>query len=202
MQDLIIEIVDAYGYLGVCFLLVLENVFPPIPAEVILTFGGFMTTCTDMTVFGTIAFATIGSAIGALILYWVGVNLTPERLGRVLESKIFRRLGFGRKDIEKTMSWFKKYGNKAILFGRCVPIVRSLVSIPAGMTEIKMPLFLLYRVIGSTIWNTLLVCLGAVLGASWEAVLYYLEQYSHLVLLGLGGIAVVLIFLHRRKKRR
>ena len=193
MRDLMVLIMNTYGYPGICFLIAVENIFPPIPSEVILTFGGFMTTYTRLTVPGVVIFSTIGSLIGALVLYRVGLALTPGKLEKLMKSKMFRRLGFERKDVEKTLAWFEKHGKKAILFGRCIPIVRSLISVPAGMAEISMPLFLTYTTIGSTVWNILLVSLGAALGASWESILFYLNRYSLFVkILLLFGIAALI----------
>lgn len=190
IQDLLISIMNSCGYLGVCLLIAVENIFPPIPSEVILTFGGFMTTYTALTVPGVVLFSTIGSLIGALVLYRVGMALNPERLGRVMESKLFRRLGFEKGNMEKTLSSFERHGKKMILFGRCVPIIRSLVSVPAGMADMNLVIFLIYTAIGSTIWNILLVFLGAALGASWETILIYTKRYSNVVrillLLGVG----------------
>ena len=193
MQELMIHIMDTYGYLGVCFLIAIENIFPPIPSEVILTFGGFMTTYTRMNVPGVVIFSTLGSTIGALVLYWVGLFLTPERLARFSKSKLFKWLGFDKEEVERSMRWFEQKGKKAILFGRCVPIIRSLVSVPAGMAQVPMPIFLFYTVIGSTVWNILLVSLGALLGASWDTVLVYLEQYAAVIRVLLVGGAVVWI---------
>lgn len=181
MQDVIVQIMDKFGYLGVCFLIAIENIFPPIPSEVILTFGGFMTTYSRLTVPGVIIFSTLGSTIGALVLYWIGTALTPGRLETLTKGKLFHVLGFEKEDVEKTIRWFDKRGKKAILFGRCIPIIRSLVSIPAGMAQINMPIFLTYTMIGSTIWNILLVSLGAILGASWETVLIYMAKYSAVI---------------------
>lgn len=178
MQELIIQIMNQFGYLGVCFLIAIENIFPPIPSEVILTFGGFMTTYTRLTVPGVIIFSTLGSTIGAVVLYWIGTALTPQRLEALTKGKAFRVLGFEKEDVEKTIGWFDRHGKKAILFGRCIPIIRSLVSVPAGMAQIQMPVFLAYTMIGSTIWNILLVSLGAILGASWEVVAVYIGKYS------------------------
>lgn len=191
MQELMIHIIDSYGYLGVCFLIAIENIFPPIPSEVILTFGGFMTTYTRLNVPGVVIFSTLGSTIGALVLYGVGLSLTPERLARFSKQRWFKLLGFDIEEIAQTMKWFEQKGKKAILFGRCVPIIRSLVSIPAGMAQVPMPVFLLYTVIGSTVWNILLVSLGAMLGASWETVLVYLERYAAVIRVLLIGIAAV-----------
>lgn len=178
MQDLLIYIINTYGYLGVCFLIAAENIFPPIPSEVILTFGGFMTTYTRLTVPGVIIFSTIGSVIGALVLYRVGMELNQERIEKLCGTRLFRFLGFEREDVERTLLWFERHGKKAVLFGRCVPIIRSLVSVPAGMAEMNFPLFMAYTVAGSTVWNLVLVSLGAWLGASWETVLPYMKRYS------------------------
>lgn len=178
MQDVIVQIMNQFGYLGICFLIAVENMFPPIPSEVILTFGGFMTTYTRLTVWGVIIFSTLGSTIGAILLYWVGTALNPERLAALTERRGMGTLGFELEDVEKTLGWFGKHGRKAVLFGRCVPIIRSLISIPAGMAGMNMPIFLLYTMIGSTVWNILLVSLGAALGASWDRVLMYIEKYA------------------------
>ena len=115
MQEVLTYMMNTFGYLGVCFLIAIENIFPPIPSEVILTFGGFMTTYTRLTVPGVIVFSTIGSLIGALILYRVGLELNRERLGRVMESRMFQRLGFEKSDVEKTIAAFDKHGKKAVL---------------------------------------------------------------------------------------
>lgn len=201
MQEVLTYMMNTFGYLGVCFLIAIENIFPPIPSEVILTFGGFMTTYTRLTVPGVIVFSTIGSLIGALILYRVGMELNRERLGRMMESRMFRRLGFEKSDVEKTIAAFEKHGKKAVLFGRCIPIIRSLVSVPAGMAQMNLSVFLFYTTIGSTAWNVLLVSLGAALGASWETILVYLNRYSGVVrLLLIVGGGMLLVRMIRRKK--
>lgn len=204
MQDMIVQIMNQFGYIGVCFLIAVENIFPPIPSEVILTFGGFMTTYTRLTVPGVIIFSTLGSTIGAILLYWAGTALNQERLEKLLNGRAMRILGFEKEDVEKTLKWFDKHGKKAILFGRCVPIIRSLVSIPAGMAGINMPVFLTYTMIGSTIWNIFLVSLGAILGASWEVVLVYIQKYAAFIKAALiiGALYLIIRFVLRRIKRR
>lgn len=205
MQEVLTYMMNTFGYLGVCFLIAIENIFPPIPSEVILTFGGFMTTYTRLTVPGVIVFSTIGSLIGALIIYRIGMELNRERLGHVMESRMFRRLGFEKTDVEKTIAAFERHGKKAVLFGRCIPIVRSLVSVPAGMAQMNLTVFLFYTTIGSTVWNVLLVSLGAALGASWETILVYLNRYSgavRLVLLAGGGVFLVRMIKRKKDKTR
>lgn len=200
MREVMIYIMNTYGYLGVCFLIAVENIFPPIPSEVILTFGGFMTTYTRLTVPGVIIFSTIGSTIGALVLYRIGMELTPDKLEKLTKGKLFHMLGFEKEDVEETVGWFERHGKKAVLFGRCIPIIRSLVSVPAGMAQMQIPLFLAYTIIGSTVWNIILVSLGAALGASWETVLVYLNRYSSVVRLMLVAGGIILIFRCVKKK--
>lgn len=202
MQEAIVEIMNRFGYMGICFLITVENLFPPIPSEVILPFGGFMTTYTNLSVWGVVFFSTIGSTVGALILYRLGKLITPQKLEGLLSTKACKALGFQREDVQRTVSWFEKKGKKAVLFGRCVPIIRSLVSIPAGMADMELPLFFIYTVIGSTVWNVLLVSLGAMLGASWSLVLTWLAAYAKVTKALLwGGIAVGIFLLWKGKRR-
>lgn len=201
MQETVIYIMDSFGYLGLCLLIALENLFPPIPSEAILPFAGFMTTYTRMTVVGAIIFATLGSCIGALILYWIGSILMPQNLNRLFEDKKVKRFGFKQKDVEKTIKWFEKCGKKAVLFGRCVPIIRSLISIPAGMTKMKFSIFFLYTIIGSAIWNTVLIYLGAMLGASWGKVMVYVGKYSEIIQIILITAVVVYLWKYIKKVR-
>ena len=198
MQEWIIHVMDVYGYLGICALIALENIFPPIPSEVILTFGGFMTTYTRLSVLGVVIFATLGSLIGAVVLYGIGACLTSEKLVEWTDKRGLQKLGFAFHRIEKAIKCFENYGKKAIFFGRCVPIVRSLISIPAGMSKTPFGLFLVWKAAGSFIWNGVLVSLGAALGASWEKVLVYVERYSMVI----GILASVVFFICLLYKRR
>lgn len=201
MQEFIIEVMNRFGYMGICFLITVENLFPPIPSEIILPFGGFMTTYTNLSVWGVIFFSTIGSTVGALLLYRLGRFFTPQKLERMLNTKVCKMLGFKKDDVQKTVDWFDKKGKKAVLFGRCVPIIRSLVSIPAGMAGMELTLFLFYTVIGSTVWNFLLVSLGAALGASWGVIQEGLSAYSQVIKIALWilfAIVVTRTFLKRK----
>lgn len=200
MQEFVVSVMDRFGYLGICFLITIENLFPPIPSEIILPFGGFMTTYTNMKVWGVIFFSTIGSTVGAVILYQIGTLFTPQRLERLLDTKVCRFLGFQKGDVLRTVEWFDRRGKKAVLFGRCVPIIRSLVSIPAGMAKMEMPTFFIYTVIGSTVWNFLLVSLGAALGASWGKILEWFAAYSRLtgICLRAGAAVFVLLLVWKR----
>lgn len=184
MEAIIISMVNKFGYLGIILLIAIENIFPPIPSEVILTFGGFATTISNITVIGTIIASTVGSVLGAIALYWIGRFLNEERIDKLAESKVGKVLGLQKQDIHKAFSWFDSKGKFAVFFGRFIPIVRSLVSIPAGMAKMAMIPFLLLTTVGSLIWNTVLITLGRIAGASWSKIAVYVGGYSDVVLIG------------------
>ena len=204
MENLIIEIMNDFGYIGICLLILIENLFPPIPSEVILTFGGFMTHDTNMTIIGVILIATLGSLLGAIILYYIGKILNKERLIKIVTSKYGKLLRVKPKDIESAESWFNKKGNITVLFCRCVPVVRSLISIPAGMSQMKLPKFILYTTIGSTVWNTLLVLIGAFAGEKKDLIISWIDKLSDLILIFLiiAFIVFVIIFYLKRRKKK
>jgi alkaline phosphatase len=192
MQDWIIQIMNQFGYIGVLLLVAVENIFPPIPSEIILTFGGFMTTYTTMDISGVIIFSTAGSVAGAILLYGVGRLFSPERLERLLDGRLGKLLHFKKEDISKATDWFARRGNIAVFACRCIPVVRSLISIPAGMSKMNMLPFLLLTTIGTAVWNTVLVCLGAAAGASWESIVGYMDTYSSITIWALVIVSAVL----------
>lgn len=188
MQEIITEIVEKFGYIGIVILIFVENIFPPIPSEVILTFGGFLTTCTRITVSGTTIFSTIGSVLGAIVLYGVGRLMSPKRLDKLVDGKIGKILHLKKDDIEKARLSFLEKGNNTVFFCRFIPIVRSLISIPAGMSGMNYAQFLILTALGSFAWNLVLVSLGAFAGKSWERAAKYFEGYSDVVRIALWMI--------------
>ena len=162
MSYWMMHIMDAYGYLGIALLILVENLFPPIPSEVILTFGGFMTTYTKMNIIGVVLSSTVGSVFGAILLYQIGHLVPREKLESLLEGRIGKILHFKPEDVGSAMEWFDSKGNYTVLFCRFIPIVRSLISIPAGMAHMNLGTFLSLTTIGSFIWNLVLVTLGAI----------------------------------------
>lgn len=200
MQALIITMMNKFGYLGILLLIAIENIFPPIPSEVILGFGGFMTTYTNLNIAGVIIFSTLGSVIGAIALYWIGRILNKERLSKIVNGKIGKLLFLKEEDIEKAYGWFDKKGYKTVFFCRFVPIVRSLISIPAGMSGMKMPKFLAYTTLGSFIWNTVLVVIGASLGENWEKLVLVMDEYSTIALILIIILFIVLVFVFYKNK--
>lgn len=200
MENFIIQIIENWGYLGVGLLIAIENIFPPIPSEVILAFGGFMTTKTVLNEVGVIISATIGSTVGAIVLYLIGRILNKERLEKIVSGKIGKVLRLKPGDIEKADKWFDTKGQKTVFICRFIPIVRSLISIPAGMSEMKIWRFLLYTILGSAIWNTVLVLLGKKLGDSWETVVNVFSEFSHIILILLIILCIVGIWRFYTKK--
>ena len=200
MQDWIINMMNQFGYAGIALLIAIENLFPPIPSEVILTFGGFMTLYTDFSVWGVIAAATIGSLIGAVILYGVGRLLSEEHIGGLLDGRVGRILRFRKADFHRACEWFNRKGKITVLFCRCVPVVRSLISIPAGMAKMKFGLFMFYTAIGSLVWNTILVYLGAAAGDSWGNIVAGTDRYAYITITALVIAAIIFLFIFINKR--
>ncbi len=203
MESFIIETMNNFGYLGIGLLILIENLFPPIPSEIILTFGGFMTINTTMTLIGVIISSTIGSLLGAIALYYVGKLVNKERLKKLVTSKFGKLLRVKPKDIDSADKWFSTKGNKTVFFCRFIPVVRSLISIPAGISEMPMLKFIIYTTLGSAIWNTVLVCIGAFAGDKKDYILSLFDKASNiiLVLLIISIVIFIIIFYKRTNKK-
>ena len=201
MGNWITDFMERFGYFGVFLLIALENVFPPIPSEVILTFGGFMTTYTSLTPSGVIVFSTLGSVFGAVILYGIGYLVNVDRLEGWID-RYGRFLRLKKEDVRRADAWFDRYGYWTVLFCRMVPLIRSLISIPAGMSKMKFGLFLLFTTIGTLIWNVALVLLGAAVGGSWAEIVAFMDVYSNIAyaMIALGVLLVGFLWLRRRRK--
>lgn len=195
------SIMEQFGYIGVAFLIMIENLFPPIPSEVILTFGGFMTTNTNLSIIGMIIASTIGAVVGAAILYGVGTLLDVERLEKIVD-KYGNILRITKDDIHKADSWFDRHGVWTVFFCRFVPLIRSLISLPAGMANMSFGLFMLFTTLGTVIWNTVLIYLGAAVGSQWETIVAYMDIYSNVayVLLAILLVAAIVWYIRKRKQ--
>ena len=169
LSDWVVDVIDAIGYVGVALLVALENLFPPIPSEVVLPFAGFTSGRGEANFFGMVIAATIGSLVGAWALYliaaWVGEPRLRAFFGRY--EKLFR---IKATDLDRADGWFDRHQRSAVLVCRCVPLIRSLVSIPAGFRRMNAVTFTLYTVIGSLVWNTALIGAGHLLGDQWDKV--------------------------------
>ncbi|EDK4067134.1 DedA family protein [Listeria monocytogenes] len=180
METWITSIMADFGYIGIFILIMVENLFPPIPSEIILTFGGFMTTVTSLNVVMVIIVATLGSVVGAILLYKVASYFGKERLTKIV-LKYGRILRLKESDVERAENFFLKYGSWAVFLCRMIPLIRSLISIPAGMTKMKMSKFLILTTAGSLLWNTVLIGLGAMLGESWNEIVVFMDSFSTII---------------------
>lgn len=201
MEQFIVNVMEDFGYPGMALLIAVENLFPPIPSEVILTFGGFLTTRTALDVWWVVIWATLGAVAGALALYGVGRALGGQRMNALLAGPWGKRLGFDAEAAARAAGWFEKKGAKTVLFCRCVPILRSLISIPAGMARMNLVRFLLYTTAGSFVWNAVLVHLGAAAGESWALLARRFADGSGAVRWVLVAVAAVLLLRRLMKKR-
>ncbi len=207
------DVINQFGYFGVALLVVIENVFPPIPSEIVLPFAGFVAqqsasaanaavgvAQSDTSVIGMMIAATVGSVVGALILYFVSAAIGPERL-RAFVERFGKWFGVKSADLVRAEAWFDRRSTAAVLVGRCVPLIRSIVSIPAGFRRMKLTSFILLTAVGSAVWNIALIGAGAVLGDQWERVGEYVGVFQWLVI---GAILVLLarFVVSRVKSRR
>ena len=196
MTAWVFSIVDRLGEVGVGLLILLENLIPPIPSEVILPLAGFRARTGALNVWLTWPLATLGSVLGALVLYYVGAWLGYDRLHALAGRRWF--ILTSQKDLDRGERIVERHGGKMVLLGRCVPVVRSVVSIPAGIARMPLGRFLLLTAIGSGVWNALFIGLGWFLAEEWDRVQGWIGPVSCVVL----GLAVVgLIWLTVRKAR-
>lgn len=200
MQEIILSIMNQFGYLGIFLLIAIENIFPPIPSEVILLFGGFMTTYTKLNILGIIISSTLGSICGAIILYYIGKIFNKDRLKRLISGRLGSIVRLKNSDIDKADKWFDTKGQKAVFFCRFIPLIRSLISIPAGMSEMPILRFLVYTTLGSLIWNIVLIVLGSIVGSNWISILSILDTYSHIAVIVLGIIFILFVTLFYKKR--
>ena len=181
MANWVMQVIAATGYIGFVFLMVLENVFPPIPSEVIMPLAGFMATQDRLSLVGVIVAGTLGSVLGALPLYYLGRKMGDERL-KSFADRHGRWLTLSREDLDNAKQWFDRHGGMAVLLCRLVPGIRSLISIPAGIEGMPLTPFLLYTTLGSGLWTALLTLVGYGLGANFRQVETYLDPASYVVL--------------------
>ncbi len=195
--DGLLRIVDRVGEVGVGALIALENLFPPIPSEVILPFAGFRAERGDLNLVLAWLAATIGALVGALVLYALGAWIGSERLHELAGKRWF--IVFGQKDYERGERFFERHGGKIVLFGRCVPIVRSVVSVPAGVARMPLARFCAYTAAGSAVWNALFIGAGYKLGQNYDRVEGWVTPIAYVVL---AALAAWVVWLSWRKIQR
>mgnify|MGYP001182011464 CR=1 FL=1 len=191
------DVIEALGAVGVGLLIALENLFPPIPSEVVLPLAGFLAAEGRMHPVAVLVAATIGALFGALVLYGLGAWLGEERIRRLV-----RRVPLLQEsDLDRAVAWFQRYGRIAVLVGRMVPVVRSLISVPAGVERMPLPQFILLTTLGSLIWNSVFIGLGITLGERWRSVGHYSDWINTAILVLLVG-AIAWFVIGRLRRRR
>jgi len=191
-------VIETLGEVGVGLLVALENLVPPIPSEVVLSMAGYLASAGRVNVVLVAVAATAGSVIGALALYWLGYTLGEDRLRRWLD----RIPLVDADDLNTADKWFERHENGAVLFGRMAPVVRSLISIPAGANAMPLGRFTLFTAIGSGIWNCLFIAGGYALGTRWEQLQQYSSWFDLAILALLVAVVASWAVKKARKRRR
>ena len=193
------DVIEQLGYLGVALLVVLENIFPPIPSEIVLPFAGFVAQQGSDSVVLMILAATVGSVIGALITYWIAAIIGDDRL-HAFTRRFGKWIQIRESDLTRAEEWFDRHAMSAVLVGRCVPLIRSVVSIPAGFRRMKLIPYIAYTFLGSLVWNILLVGAGALLGENWERVGSYIGVFQWIVIALVAVVVVRFLWTHVVRK--
>ncbi|WP_372507018.1 DedA family protein [Actinomadura madurae] len=191
------DLMDELGAPGAGLAIALENLFPPLPSEVILPLAGFAAAQGRMSLVAAIVWTTVGSVAGALALYGIGALIGRDRIRALVARLPLVKLA----DLDRTEAWFARHGAKAVFLGRMVPIFRSLISVPAGVERMRMTVFLLYTALGSLLWNTAFVLAGYGLGDNWRTVEEYVGVYSKATV-AVAGVAVLVFAAVRIVKAR
>lgn len=200
MTDWIIQTISNWGYIGIFMVMLAESIFPPIPSELIIPFAGFAAANGDLNFFGVLAAATVGAVVGMLPWYYAGRLFGLERVRR-LADRYGRVMTLNAEEIDVAVGWFTRFGPIIVLFGRLMPLIRTLISIPAGLARMSLPVFLLASTAGALIWNTILTTAGYVLHEHYEVVETILDPLSYIVLGLVVLIYVVRLVLWKPSKR-
>ena len=195
------RLIESIGYLGLGIIMFLENVFPPIPSEPFLLGAGFATAAGKMSLPWSILAATIGSLTGATVFYFIGIALPAARIRSVL-----RRYGkyalLDEEDLDRAIAWFVGHGRAVVFFGRCIPLVRTLISVPAGLTRMPLRQFMSYSAAGTALWSAFLILVGRLLGNKYEDALVYLDRFQYLVVATVVLAVAAFVVLRVRNRRR
>lgn len=186
MRTVIQDLILSLGYVGIAIVMFAENVFPPIPSELVMPFAGWLARDGRLDLVSCLVAGTVGTVAGAVVLYYVG-TLVDEPVVRRFVRAYGRYWLLSDADVDRTFAYFQRHGRAVVFFGRMVPIVRSLISVPAGMNRMPMAPFLAYTTAGSLIWTTLLTIAGWILGESWDQIIWWVNQYERIFLV-VGGV--------------
>ncbi|MER7798206.1 DedA family protein [Microbacterium sp. NPDC096154] len=197
LVDAVVSLMDVIGPYGVGVAIAAENLFPPIPSEAILPLAGLSASRGSFALWEAILWATVGSVVGALVLYGIGRLFGLDRLRRIAGRLPLVKV----EDVDRTVDWFHRHGGKAVFFGRFVPIFRSLISIPAGVVKMPVWHFVLLTGLGSLIWNTIFVLVGWFLGEQWHIVEQYMDVFQNIVIVAVVLAVAWFVFIRVREAR-
>ncbi|MBJ9985636.1 DedA family protein [Acinetobacter sp. S40] len=181
MNNWIIQIIESLGYFGIAFLMFMDNIFPPIPSEVIMPSAGYTASRGQLQIIGVIMAGSLGSILAAALLYAIGRKISHAALFKWVD-RYGKYLFIKSKDLEKALNWFEHYGHRIVFFGRMIPAVRSLISIPAGMSRMPFGKFMLYSSFGTIIWTTFLACVGFYFGENQELMFAIMHRVGYIIL--------------------
>ena len=199
LTEWIISIMEQLGYLGIALLMFLDNIFPPIPSEIIMPSAGYSASQGQLTLFGVIIAGCFGSLLAAALLYWIGYKFNHDSIFRFVD-RYGRYMFIKSSDVKKSLDWFEHYGHRIVFFGRMIPAVRSLISIPAGMSHMPFWKFMFYSGLGTIIWTTFLACVGFYFGENQQLMQQIFSQVSHGIILIV--LVIIAILLYRRQLRK
>lgn len=188
LEGWVLSIMEKLGYLGIAFLMFLDNIFPPIPSEIIMPSAGYTASKGDLSLIGVIIAGSIGSLLAAALLYWIGRKIPQHNLFTLVE-RYGKYLRISVADLEKSLAWFEKYGHRIVFFGRMIPAVRSLISVPAGMSKMPFGKFIIYSTFGTFIWTTFLAFLGYHFSENQALMSLIMQRVSYIIL------AVVILYI-------
>ncbi len=198
---LIIEqIILGLGYPGIGFVMFSENIFPPIPSELVMPFAGFLIAEGQMDFTLSMVAGTLGALAGAVVLYYLGV-WADERLIRNFVRRYGKFFLLSEADLDTALDYFERYGKAVVFFGRLIPIIRSLISVPAGMNRMPLGIFLAFTTIGTALWNLALTVGGIILGESWQEILGIVKQYETVTLIVLVALVAIFVVTRVRSMR-
>lgn len=189
------QIITTLGYSGIILVMFLECIFPPIPSELMMPFAGFMVSQGHFSFSGIVLAGTVGSVLGALTLYYLG-QCAGEPLIRTFIRRYGAYLLLAERDLNRVLDFFERYSEAVVFFGRFMPMIRSLISVPAGMNQMPIKRFLLFTALGSALWNSLMGYVGLILGQNWTDILILTEQYELVIILGLLVLTALFLLKH------
>lgn len=198
IDDLILTIMHNLGYVGIAFLMFLDNIIPPIPSEVIMPSAGYTAAQGQLWIGGVILAGSIGSIIAAAVLYWVGYQFNHERIF-CFTDRYGKYVGIKRHNIQNALTWFEHRGHLIVFFGRMMPAIRSLISIPAGMSRMPFWKFILYSSLGTILWTTFLACVGYFFGQNQDVVQQIFNQVGYFIII-LTMIVVLGLWWYKKRK--